>query len=231
MTEAVLFDLDDTLYPYPPCRAAGRDAAHGRLRELGYDLDRAAFEDLFDAGRRAVKRDLPGAAASHSRLLYLRAALREHAGTERPADARACADAFWGAYRDAMAPFDGVHETLAALRAAGVGVAVVTNLTTRIQVRKLEALGVDDAVDRLVTSEEVGVEKPAAAPFTAALAAFDAAPSEALVVGNAPAADVAGGNAVGAQTALFNERDREIPPDGEPDYRLDDLGAVTEVAL
>jgi putative hydrolase of the HAD superfamily len=231
MTEAVLFDLDDTLYPYPPCRAAGRDAAHDRVRELGYDLDRAAFEDLFEAGRRAAKRDLPGAAATHSRLLYLRAALREHAGTERPADARACADAFWDAYLAAMAPFDGVHETLGALREAGVAVAVVTNLTTRVQVRKLEALGVADAVDRLVTSEEVGVEKPAAAPFTAALAALDVAPSDALVVGNAPSTDVAGGNAVGAETALFNERDRAIPPDGEPDHRLSDVAAVREVAL
>lgn len=231
MTEAVLFDLDDTLYPYPPARAAGREAAHERARELGYDLDRETFDDLYAAGRRAVKRDLPGVAANHSRLLYLRWALREHAGTERPADARACADAFWDAYLRETEPFDGARETLAALREAGLAVAVVTNLMTRVQVRKLEALGLADAVDRLVTSEEVGVEKPAAAPFTAALAACDVAPTDALVVGNNPAHDVAGGNAVGCETALFNERDRAVPADGRPDHRLDSLAAVREVAL
>ena len=231
MTEAVLFDLDDTLYPYPPCRAAGLAAAHAELRDRGYDLDRETFDDLYAAGRRAAKRDLPGVAANHSRLLYLRRLLRERTGRERAADARAAADAFWEAYLREVAPLDGVREALTALSEAGVGVAVVTNLTARVQVRKLEALGLADAVDRLVTSEEVGVEKPAAAPFTAALADLDVGPSEALVVGNDPAHDVAGGNAVGCETALFNERDRTVPPDGQPDHRLDALSGVLKMAL
>jgi FMN phosphatase YigB (HAD superfamily) len=64
---AILLDLDDTLYPYPECNEAGKRAAWKRARELGYDLDRDAFDDLYAEGRREVKRELGGTASSHER--------------------------------------------------------------------------------------------------------------------------------------------------------------------
>jgi putative hydrolase of the HAD superfamily len=130
---------------------------------------------------------------------------------------------------------DGVERVFDALAAAETDVAVVTNLTTRVQLRKLARLGIDDRVDRLVTSEEVGREKPSALPFTTALAAFDCRPSEALMIGDNAAADVAGANAVGMDTALF-VADGDAPPNAElpderrPDYRLDTFADLTEVA-
>ncbi len=207
--EAALFDLDDTLYPYPPCNEAGKRASFGTFHDLGYDLDRDEFDDVYLAARRETKRELEGTAASHERFLYFKRALRLHAGIHDADAALALGEAYWEGYLDAMEPFAGVENALNELREAEIDLVVVTNLTTRIQLEKLSRLGVDDLFDRVVTSEEVGREKPSALPFTTALAALDRRPSEAVVVGDTVAADVVGGNAIGADTVLFDARAAE----------------------
>ncbi len=233
--EAVFFDLDNTLYPYAPCNEAGKRAALAAFREHGYEMDRSTFDELYATARRDAKREVRGTAASHERFLYFKRALRIHADTHDAAAALAIGDAYWEGFMAEMMLCDGVAATLAALRKAGHAVAVVTNLTTHVQLEKLARLGIDGHVDRLVTSEEVGREKPSAIPFTTALSAFDLRPSEALMVGDNVEADVAGANALGMDTALF-VADGDAPPAGElrsrerPTYRLDAFADVTEVA-
>ncbi|MWV64687.1 HAD-IA family hydrolase [Halorubrum sp. JWXQ-INN 858] len=230
--EAAFFDLDDTLYPYPPCNEAGKRAAFETFRDLGYDLDREAFDALYATARRETKRELRGTAASHERFLYFKRALRVHADVHDAADALAIGGAYWDRYVERIEPFAGVEETLRALREAGLTVVVVTNLTTRIQLEKLARLGVDDLVDRVVTSEEVGREKPSAIAFTTPLAALDLRPSEAFMVGDDVEADVVGANAVGMDTVLFNaDPDRDLTGPERPDHRIDAFADVTEVAL
>lgn len=150
---AVCFDLDDTLYPYGPCNDAGKRAALDAFRDRGYDVDRDRFDELYAAARRDAKRELSGTAASHERFVYVKRMLRLHADVHDAADAVAIGEAYWHGYMDRMDPFDGVGTVLGALRDAGTTVVVVTNLTTRVQLEKLARLGVDEHVDRLVTSE------------------------------------------------------------------------------
>ncbi|WP_144921554.1 HAD family hydrolase [Halorubrum salsamenti] len=233
--EAVFFDLDNTLYPYAPCNEAGKRAALETFRERGYEMHRETFDELYATARREAKRETRETAASHDRHIYFKRALRLHAGEHDAADALALGDAYWEGYASEMELCDGVERVFDALTEAGTEIAVVTNLTTRVQLRKLSRLSIDDRIDRLVTSEEVGREKPSAIPFTTALAAFDRRPSEALMVGDNVGADVAGANAVGMDTALF-VADGETPAvdeldgDRRPDHRLDAFADLTEVA-
>ncbi|WP_280588367.1 HAD family hydrolase [Halorubrum sp. Boch-26] len=232
--EAVCFDLDNTLYPYPPCNEAGKRAALAAFRESGHEMDRETFDELYATARREAKRETAGTAASHDRHIYFKRALRRHAGERDAATALALGDAYWEGYASEMELCAGVESVFDALAAADTNVAIVTNLTTRVQLQKLARLGIDDRIDRLVTSEEVGREKPSALPFATALAAFDCRPSEALMVGDNIDADVAGANAVGMDTALF-AADGDAPGDElsaqrRPDYRPDAFADLTEVA-
>lgn len=229
--EAVFFDLDDTLYSYPECNEAGKRAAWQAARERGYDLSRAEFDDLYAEGRREVKRELAGTASAHERFLYFKRALELRTGTHRARDALALGEAYWETYVDEMELFDGVRETLRELQDAGLDVAIVSNLTTRIQMKKIDRLGVGDLVDLVLTSEETGSEKPASVMFTLPLAQLDRRPSETVMVGNDVETDVEGGNAVGLTTVLFNG-----DADGEtghrrPDHQIDAFGDVSEVVL
>ncbi|MFB6161613.1 MAG: HAD family hydrolase [Haloferacaceae archaeon] len=232
MTRAVLFDLDDTLYPYAPCNEAGKRAAWAAAVDRGYDLDRESFDEAYRAARREVKLEIPTRAASHERYLYCKRLVERRAGEPRPADALALGEAFWAAYLDEMTLFEGVADVLAALAAAGVAVALVTDLTARIQLTKVDRLGIAGHLDELVTSEETGREKPSALMFALPLARLDVRPSEAVAVGDSVAADVRGGNAAGLTTVLFDHEGTDVAPDGalpgdrRPDHRI---GAFDEL--
>ncbi|MCG1003293.1 MULTISPECIES: HAD family hydrolase [Halobacterium] len=229
--DAVFFDLDDTLYSYPECNEAGKAAAFREARELGYDLSRGAFDDLYMEGRREVKRELAGTASAHERFLYFKRALEIHTGTHQSRDALALGEAYWGTYVETMELFEGVPETLAQLQDAGVDVAIVSNLTTRIQMEKIDALGVEAHVDLVLTSEETGREKPASDMFTLPLAKLDRRPSEAVMVGDDVEADVEGGNAVGLTTVLFNAEANGETGYRRPDHQIDAFREVLEVVL
>lgn len=230
--EAVFLDLDDTLYPYDRCNEAGKRAAYETFLDLGYDLSREEFAALYQESRRETKRELAGTASAHGRFLYFKRALRLYADVHDAGDALALGEAYWDSYVEEMELFDEVEATLDAFRDAGLDVVVVTNLTTRIQLRKLEALEVDDRVDLLVTSEETGREKPSNIMFTTPLAELDLRPSEAIMVGNSVTSDIEGGNAAGMDTVLFNaDTDRELAGHERPDHRIETFGDLTELVL
>jgi putative hydrolase of the HAD superfamily len=229
--ETLLVDLDDTLYPYPECNEAGKEAAYREARDLGYDVDREAFEDLYREARREVKRELAGTASAHERFLYFKRAIRIHTGTHRARDALALGEAYWETYVDAMELFDGVAATLAEIRDAGLDVAVVSNLTTRIQLRKIDRLGLEPHVDLVMTSEEAGREKPASVMFTLPLALLDSKPSEAVMVGNSVAADIEGANALEITSVLFNADPEGLAGHQRPDHHVDAFSEIREVVL
>jgi putative hydrolase of the HAD superfamily len=119
----------------------------------------------------------------------------------------------------------------------GIDVAVLTNLTTRVQLEKLAALGLEDRIDLLLTSEETGREKPGSVMFTLPLSRLDPHTAEAVMVGDDVEAGVAAGNAVRLETVLFDpDGDSNADRDGKalkgnrrPDHSIDSFPALTEV--
>ncbi|WP_380278664.1 HAD family hydrolase [Kitasatospora purpeofusca] len=95
----------------------------------------------------------------------------------------------------------GVPEALAALRAAGWTIAVVTNGRADIQRAKLARTGLLPAVDAVCVSEEAGVRKPDPAIFHLAAARLGRtlAPTD-WMVGNNPATDLCGAHATGIRS-------------------------------
>jgi HAD superfamily hydrolase (TIGR01509 family) len=102
--------------------------------------------------------------------------------------------------------------TIAALRGRGIGVAIVSNCDHNTR-PIVEATGLVDAVDATILSFEVGVAKPDAGIYLAALDALGGiAPADALFVDDqAPYCD--GATAVGLRTALILREDAS-PPEG-----------------
>ncbi|MFF2349170.1 HAD family hydrolase [Kitasatospora sp. NPDC058115] len=95
----------------------------------------------------------------------------------------------------------GVPEALAALRAAGWTIAVVTNGCTDIQRAKLARTGLLPAVDTVCVSEEAGARKPAPAIFHLAATRLGRTLTPAdWMAGNNPATDLRGAHATGLRS-------------------------------
>lgn len=95
--------------------------------------------------------------------------------------------------------YAGVVNQLSHLRAHGTKLVVVTNGSVRQQTMKIERTGLGAILDAAVISESVGVKKPDAAIFRAALRLHREA-GIVWMVGDHPKADVAGARAVGIST-------------------------------
>lgn len=198
----VLLDLDDTLYPYDPCNAAGMAAAQQVAAEQ-LNLSPKDFLACFADARAEIKNRLGSTAASHSRLLYFQRTGERAGFSTQPLVALQMEQAYWRAFLDAAALFDQAMDFLDDLRIAGIPAIIVTDLTAQIQFRKIIHFGLDRAVDWVVTSEEVGADKPNAANFELALAKLGGVEGTVWMIGEAPAKDIAGAreavDAVGLQ--------------------------------
>jgi putative hydrolase of the HAD superfamily len=208
---AVLFDLDDTLYEYAPCNRAGLGAAHSVLDAYSA-LDAGRFEALHDEVRTSLAQRLAGQAASHNRAIFFKLVAARHLGREQPSVAVEMYASYWDAFLGAMSLAPGAGEVLSALGREHA-LALVTNHTTEIQLRKVARLGIEDLFSVIVTSEEAGVEKPHARIYESALSALSIEPSRAVMVGDNPEVDLRGARTAGLGTVLSTEFRPSASPD------------------
>jgi putative hydrolase of the HAD superfamily len=115
---------------------------------------------------------------------------------------------------------EAARDTLAALSRAGVQQALVcdTGLTPGREVRRhLERLGLLELLEVQAFSDEVGVPKPSAAIFRAALEPLGVAADRALHVGDLRRTDVAGARALGMRSVRIRARfdDQTELPDAD----------------
>lgn len=118
---------------------------------------------------------------------------------------------------------DDARATLAHLRGR-VKIGVVTNGDPTVQHSKIAGAGVQPWVDTIVVSGDVGVHKPGAAPFLAALARLEVAPTDAWMVGDHPDNDIAGAAALGLGTVFVTSRWFDGCPGA--DHQASDLRTV-----
>ena len=111
-------------------------------------------------------------------------------------------------------PFADVRPALAAARAAGRRLVVVSNWDVSLD-EVLERLGLAEMLDGIVTSAAFGARKPSPEIFEHALGVAGVAAHDALHVGDSFAEDVDGARAAGIEAVLI-KRDGEPGPHGVP---------------
>ena len=179
--KAVIFDLDNTLYSYDRAHAAAYAALQSyALQELG--LDAASFDRLHEQASRTLEQRCHNGPAIHNRLIRFQILL-ELLG--RPiGKAPEMADCYWRTLLGSMQAEPGAAETLQELRTMGLSVGIGTNMTADRQLEKLRLLGLLPHVDFMVTSEELGVEKPDPRLFALCAEKAGAEPAECCFVGD-----------------------------------------------
>lgn len=210
MTRAVLFDLDDTLYAYEPSHQAGLQAASAALAAARGAPVEAVATAYYAARERAFAR-LGPVAAAHSRHLYFKWVLEDLGGEFDAALAHALAETYWRGALAAMTPAPGAEALLRVLRAAGVRLGILTDLTVGIQLEKLARLGLAQAFDVVVTSEEAGRDKPDPAGFRLACERLGVEPARCVMVGDNPVNDIEGAAGVGMPAVWLGRGERPLP--------------------
>lgn len=190
--KACLLDLDNTIYNYDNAHSPALVATLTWFeKEYGIDLSTAA--ETYKTARSAINRELRGLAPSHSRLLYFKR-MMELLSVKPLSKALHAEELYWNTFLNSMKLTEGVIDFLKALRDRRIPVAIVTDLTAQIQLRKIAHVGIEQFIDAIVTSEESGAEKPSELIFRLALRKLQLDEAEGVfVVGDNIDKDIAGG--------------------------------------
>jgi phosphoglycolate phosphatase len=211
-----IFDLDGTLIDSAP------------------DLRAAAERVLAEAGRPAldlstIKRFI----GDGVRKLVERAFAATGPALDGPALDQATArfTAFYEAAATVLTrPYDGVPETLARLRAAGIRLAVCTNKPAAAAAIVLHELGLAPLIDGVSGGDSVARRKPDPDHVLDALERIDGTPEQAVMVGDNEH-DIAAGQAAGLATIAVTYGYARVPyPALGADLLIDRFGDL-EAAL
>lgn len=191
LPHAVLFDTDNTLYPYEPAHDAAQLAVKDKVTGT-FSIKPESFDTAFQEARCQVKARLGHTAASHSRLLYMQRMLEILGLGSQVLLALDFEQTYWRTFLSSAVLFDGVKDLLEDLRLGGIPIAIVSDLTAQIQFRKIVYLGLDHYFDYIVTSEEAGFDKPHEAPFRIAMEKLRPSGDRVWMVGDHPVNDMYG---------------------------------------
>jgi putative hydrolase of the HAD superfamily len=200
LPDAILLDMDNTLYPYEPAHQAGLGAVRDKAARL-FSIKPEQFDQIFETARQEIKSLLGKTASSHSRLLYMQRMLEMTGLGSQVFMALDLEQTYWHTFMSRATLFDHVREWLDEVRLLGIPVGIVTDLTAQIQFRKIAWFNLENGFDCIVTSEEAGFDKPHSAPFQLALQKIQPNGANIWMVGDDPVSDIQGARqAIGATT-------------------------------
>ena len=196
LPEAVIFDTDNTLYPYTPAHSAATKAVEEKV-EKTLGINKMLFREAFSQARMEIKERLGDVASSHSRLLYIQTAIEKLDLGTRILLTLDLEQTYWRTFLTNCKLFPGVLDFIQLLKSQGIATANITDLTAQIQFRKLVYFGLDEFFDYVVTSEEAGRDKPDRSPFEVAFNKLKSEPKNIWMIGDNPSSDMVGAHNAG----------------------------------
>jgi putative hydrolase of the HAD superfamily len=238
MIRAVIFDLWGTLIYDDPEISEQRNqlrlrSAEETLAALGHTYEAADIEAAFLAAGTELAR-IHGTERDISMrgrtVLYLRH-LDDNLAERLDSDAWLRLDEalLTPALTHRPPMLAGAGELLAALKASGLSVGLISNAGITpgvVLARLLDDMGLGRHFDVTIFSDEVELSKPAPAIFAHTLDELGLAPDEAVFVGDQPVLDVLGARRAGMWMVQIGD----LPPEGEePHARIDTLDELMPV--
>lgn len=194
--KAVIFDTDNTLYPYSPAHKEATYAVEEKVeKQLG--IDKVIFRSAYIKARQEIKIRLGNVASSHSRLLYMQKTIEKLELGTRILTTLDLEQTYWRTFLSNCRLFPEVLDFIQLLKSKGIITANITDLTAQIQFRKLVYFGLDEFFDYVVTSEEAGADKPDKRPFEVAFEKLQISPEHTWMIGDDPKSDMTGAGKMG----------------------------------
>jgi putative hydrolase of the HAD superfamily len=211
---AIVFDLDNTLTDFMRMKEAAIQAAIDGMIDAGFQKSR---EEL----RRRVQAIYDVRGLEFQRVFD--ELLELEFGEVDPKILASGVVAYRRARESELVLYPHAQMTLLELAKRGIKLGVVSD-APRFQVwLRLCTLGLQHLFDAVVTLDDTGERKPAAAPFREVLRRLGVPPAESLMIGDWAERDVVGGKSLGMKTVFARYGDTFDTKESGADYDVDDV--------
>jgi putative hydrolase of the HAD superfamily len=198
--DGILLDLDDTIYSYNNCHNIALEACY---KKYNFQIEFQEFRLRYRAARNSVTSLLKPQGASRSRLFAFMLMAEEAKIKSSYILAYELDQLYWSSFIKSMKIDIDAFVFLKNCKKINMPICIVTDMTAHIQIRKMRHLGIEDYITHLVTSEEVGAEKPDERMFNTALKKLGVPAERCLMIGDNFEKDVSGAIRLGIKAHLI----------------------------
>lgn len=203
MYKGAIFDLDGTLYDYDICvDNAEKTLFNFMQKTFNLSLDKCI--ELLLESKNEVKSNLIDSASSHNRFLYIKT-ICEKLNVNSVIYTEIMYNIYWDSFFEKMNLFDFVLPLFRFLKDNKIKIGILTDLTTKIQFKKINKLQISNDIDCIVTSEEVGVDKPNKKMFETIIKKMNLSKNDILMLGDDIKKDIDGAKNFGISALLINK--------------------------
>jgi HAD superfamily hydrolase (TIGR01549 family) len=199
--KGVLLDLDNTLYYYEDCHEKAIEGCYSAYKkQIDEEISLNDFSNKYREKRNIVTKRLSPQGTCRSRFFAFQEMFEEFDLDKNWELAFKYEEIYWSTLIDNILLTEDALALLKECKRLKIDICVVSDMTVNIQVRKLQKLGVSDYIKYLVTSEEVGEEKPSAKMFKTALKKLKLKPNEVIMIGDSESKDIKGAEDLGIKS-------------------------------
>jgi FMN phosphatase YigB (HAD superfamily)/rhamnose utilization protein RhaD (predicted bifunctional aldolase and dehydrogenase) len=203
--KGIIFDLDNTIYNYDICHTEALtntiqilvekhiEVFYGYLPlssnqtiQNAYELCKNKYETISEK----IKYDLYNTASCHNKSIYFKHLLEYYGLNLSLLDD--LNEKYWTTFLNKMTCFDGVKDFIIWNKMIGIKIGILTDYETEYQIKKCNKLHILPYIDIIVTSEEVGIEKPSIHMFQTILRKMKLNTNEVIMIGDNYKKDIEG---------------------------------------
>ena len=187
--KGLIFDLDNTLYNYTKCHNFALDKCILYLcnfTTFSYEQIKHIYNEI----SHELKIELQNTASSHNKSIYFKQLIEKL--NMKYSHLHVLHDMYWNNFYESITPYDHVKEFMEWNSTKNIKIGIITDYETEYQIIKLEKLGLLEYINYIITSEEVGAEKPGSKIFYKMLDVMQLSSSEVIMFGDNYDKDVKG---------------------------------------
>ncbi len=234
--KAVFLDIDDTITDTRTLYDEAIDiCAEVFNKSTGLDYSKKKFHDLYLRARAETKALVPTSAAKHNRAIYFQRMI-ENLDIQTDFDIiYQLYETYYNHIYNNMKLHPGTEELMKWLKETKRIIVAISDGNTHVRIRKIHALGASKYIDFLVSSEEVGIEKPSNQPFLVAMHKANVKSEEVVMIGNKASTDIIGAERIDPEMTSIqvviggNKEDLAKDPEEKPDYKVDDMSKIRPI--
>lgn len=228
MIKTVMFDLDDTLFDHKYSRLCALEA----MRRENKVISKASLKELereheiLLSGNylKVLDRTLTIKDSMVERTYQLFA---KYGVVLTEAEAENYTIIYKKEYESNRKAIPGVIDLIRKLKDS-VKIGIVTNGMYDIQMEKVRICQLEDMLDFLILSDEIGARKPEKAIFEAALLKSESNPEEVVFIGDSWSSDVIGATNCGIKSIWLN-RYNQVCPDAHLAYEINSFYDIDSI--
>lgn len=201
--KAIILDLDNTLYNYDYCNNLANNKIFEYIKNK-YNFEINYINSKYYEINKSLKYELNTTASSHNRNIYIKQLCEV---LKIPYNEVFIINKiYWDTFFFYIKPYESVTEFIKFNKKNNIKIGILTDFELEYQILKLQNLNLLEYIDIIISSEEIGIEKPSKQMFLTILDKLNCNKNDTIMIGDNYEKDIIGAKNINIFSFYFNEK-------------------------